>query len=83
MEWPEWWDWELELIVHAEERLEDREVSDVELRSMLDRAFLLEPDHVPGRWVVHTRHAGATWFVVLEPDPTSRVTFVITMYQRN
>jgi hypothetical protein len=82
MEWPEWWDWELELIVHVEERMEDREFSEVELRTMLEHASRLEPDHVPGRWLVYAHHAGRPWIVLVEPDSIDEVLVVITAFQR-
>lgn len=82
MERPEWWDWELELIAHVEERMADREFSEVELRTMLGNANRLKPDHVPGRWLVHTHHAGHPWIVVLEPDFTAEVLVVITAFER-
>jgi len=39
--WPEWWDWELELIPHLLKRREDRRFSEVDLRSMLSRASFI------------------------------------------
>jgi hypothetical protein len=59
MEWPEWRGWELEMIIHVEKRMEDRGFSEVELRTMLEHTSRLEPDHVPGRWLAFTRHAGS------------------------
>lgn len=82
MEWPAWWNWELELLVHVEERMEDREFSEAELRTMLENAHRLETDHVPGRWLVHTRFARRPWVVVLEPDFTAEVLVVITAFER-
>jgi hypothetical protein len=54
MEWPAWWEWELELTGHLESRMEDRGFSELDLRGMLQRAVGLTADHVPGRWQVGT-----------------------------
>jgi hypothetical protein len=35
---PEWWRWELTFTSHAELRMEQRGVTDVEVRAMLERA---------------------------------------------
>lgn len=38
VQWPEWWEWELELSSHLEKRMEERSFSEVELREMLEHA---------------------------------------------
>lgn len=80
MNWPEWWEWELELTPHVEKRMEDRGFSEVDLRSMLERATGLRPDHVKGRFVVECSLRGSLWHVILEPDATDRLIVVITAY---
>lgn len=54
--WPEWWAWELELSSHVEKRMEDRDFSEVALRSMLEHARGYRKDIVDGRYVIETRH---------------------------
>lgn len=49
MEWPDWWEWELELSPHLEKRMEERGVTEIELRQRLDRAHRYRPDVVEGR----------------------------------
>jgi hypothetical protein len=56
MEWPEWWEWELEISPHMEKRMRDRDFTEVDLREMLERAHGYGPDVVEGRWVIKTRH---------------------------
>lgn len=40
---PSWWDWELELSVHVEQRMLERGITEVELRTMLEHARELAP----------------------------------------
>ncbi|MGH8474366.1 MAG: hypothetical protein ACRER2_01100 [Methylococcales bacterium] len=37
-DWPEWWDWEIELTPHLLKRMEDRNFNEVDLREMLQRS---------------------------------------------
>lgn len=43
-EWPEWWDWELELSPHFRKRMVDRRITEVDLRRMLEDAQDVRPD---------------------------------------
>lgn len=81
-EWPEWWNWDLELTPHLAKRMADRQFSEVDLRTMLADAhnFAEEPQ---GRFVVFTRLDQRDWEVVVEPDPIDRVLLVITAYPRD
>jgi hypothetical protein len=80
MEWPEWWDWELELTPHLEMRMEDRDFTEIDLRQMLERADGYRPDVVEGRWVIKTRHRRANWEIIVEPDFEDELLVVITAY---
>lgn len=80
IEWPEWWGWELELTPHLEKRMEDRSFTEVDLRTMLDRASGFRLDVAEGRWVVETRHGGTQWEVVVEPDLMMNLLVVVTAY---
>ena len=80
MEWPEWWDWELEMTPHLEKRMEEREFTKVDLRAMLERARSYRPDTVEGRWVIEARHRRTRWEVVVEPDPAEALLVVVTVY---
>lgn len=82
MELPDWWDWELAYTEHVVSRMEERGVSDVELRTMLRSPISVQPGR-HGRWQVETRHAAHRWTIVLEPDFEDRVVFVVTVYQRD
>ena len=82
MELPAWWNWELVYTEHVESRMEERGVSDVDLRTMLENALSIQPGR-PGRWQVDARHADRRWAIVLEPDFEDRLVFVVTVYPRD
>lgn len=79
--WPEWWDWELAFTGHGELRMEQREVTEVEVRSMLQRASGFSPSVVQGRFMIETTHRGRPWIVIVEPDPDDRVLVIVTAYE--
>lgn len=81
-EWPEWWDWELELTPHLLKRMLDRQFNEVDLRRMLADASGLVPQP-EGRFAVRTQHGGRQWEIIVEPDPTDRVLVVITAYPQD
>lgn len=75
---PEWWEWELELSPHVEQRMVDRGFTEVELRRMIETARRVEADHVEGRWVLRTARSGQPWVVVVEPDAEVPCIVVVT-----
>ena len=77
-EWSEWWSWELELMPHLLKRMGDRGFTEVDLRSMLERASEFSPDIVEGRFVITTKHAKRPWEVIVEPDGVDQLLLVIT-----
>ncbi len=81
MEWPPWWQWELELTPHVEKRMGDRDFNEVDLRAMLQRARSFRPDVLDGRFVVETDHRRAKWEVVVEPDEVEHLLVVVTAYR--
>lgn len=48
--------------------MEDRDFTELELRAMLERAESYRPSVVAARWIIRTRHRGAEWAVIVEPD---------------
>jgi hypothetical protein len=80
-QWPEWWDWELELSPHLLKRMIDRSFTEPDLRAMLEHARAFKPDTVEGRWVIVTVHHRRVWEVIVEPDPGARRIVVITAYR--
>jgi len=80
VEWPPWWEWELELSPHLEKRMADRDFSEVDLRVMVERATALLPARTEGRWAIRTKHRGRAWKVIVEPDLDRQRLVVVTAY---
>lgn len=80
--WPPWWEWELTFADHLEERMEERGVSEVELRAMLADAQRLTAGRQRGRWLVWTRFRQEDWCIVVEPDPALEQVVAITLFPR-
>ena len=82
MERPDWWDWPLGLTAHAKSRMEERGISDIELRTMLEDATEIAPSRRPGRYLIRTKHWNQAWHVVVEPQPPERLLQIVTVYSR-
>ncbi len=80
MDWPAWWEWQLELTPHLEKRIEDRNFTEVDLRAMLEAATGYREDVVDGRFIIETRHRKVDWEVIVEPDEVVHSLVVITAY---
>jgi hypothetical protein len=78
--WPEWWDWELELTPHLEQRMEERDFTEVDLREMLEATTGFAPDAVEGRFQIDSPLRGRRWHVIVEPDLDDRLLVVVTAY---
>lgn len=78
---PEWWKWDLAFTSHAELRMEQRGVTELEVRAMLERATAFEPSVVEGRFMIHVRHAQRPWTAILEPDAEEDLLVVVTVYE--
>lgn len=60
--------------------MEDRDITEVDLRLMLQGARSFREDDVEGRFVIETQHRGRAWEVIVEPDEIDRLLVVITAY---
>jgi len=80
-EWPEWWDWELELRPYTYKRLKERDCTEIELRRMMEHATAYQAAKLEGRWVIEARFQGALWKVVVEPAPERQKLAVVTAYK--
>ncbi len=78
--WPEWWEWELELSPHLLKRMVERSFSETNLRTMMEHATELRQDVEAGRWVVETKHDSRAWQVIVEPDTIDKLLVVITAF---
>jgi hypothetical protein len=78
-EWPDWWDWELEITAHCLKRMQDRNFNETDLRTMLEDATSLsmQPD---GTFVAETTHDDSLWEVIIVPDLSQRRVVVVTAY---
>jgi len=79
-EWPDWWQWELELRPHLLKRMLDRGFNEIDLRQMLDNATGYRPSATAGRYVVTARYDSRDWEIVVEPDELTQQLLVITAY---
>jgi hypothetical protein len=79
-QWPEWWDWELELTPHLFKRMEDRDFNEVDLRTMLQHARSYRQNIVEDRWVIETQHKKFAWEIIVEPDIIGKLLVVVTAY---
>jgi len=78
---PAWWNWELSFTPHAELRMEQRGVTEVDVRAMLERATVFEPSVVESRFMVHVRKNDRPWIVIVEPDSDVSLLVVVTAYE--
>jgi hypothetical protein len=80
-DWPEWWDWELDLTLdHLREQMVRRKFSETDLREMLEKTSSLREDDEFGRWLAETTRNSQPWAVVLEPQFKEQTLLVITAY---
>jgi hypothetical protein len=78
---PEWWNWDLSFTSHAELRMEQRGVTELEVRVMLERATGFDPNVVEGRFMIPVRHLLHPWIVIVEPDADAKLLVVVTVYE--
>ena len=78
---PVWWNWELSFTPHAELRMEQRGVTEVDVRAMLERATTLEPSVVDGRFMIPVTLQNQPWMVIVEPDLDERLLVLVTVYE--
>ena len=77
---PEWWNWDLSFTSHAELRMQQRGVTEVDVRAMLEKATGFEPNVVEGRFMIDVRHQRNPWIVIVEPDADAKLLVVVTVY---
>jgi hypothetical protein len=77
-QWPEWWEWELELRPYTYKRLKERDCTDIEQTAYDGNATTYEAAKIEGRWVVETQFQRARWKVVVEPAEEKQKLVVVT-----
>jgi hypothetical protein len=78
---PDWWSWDLLFSEHAERRMEQRGVTEVEVRAILQRATSFEKSVVEGRFMIRSRRGERPWIVIVEPDTDLQQLVVVTAYE--
>ena len=78
---PTCWNWELSFTPHAELRMEQRGVTEVDVRAMLEQATAFEPSVVEGRFMIHVIRNSRPWIVIVEPDGDAALLIVVTAYE--
>ena len=78
---PAWWNWHLSFTPHAELRMEQRGVTEVDVRAMLERATAFEPSVVEGRFMINVVRNNRPWIVIVEPDTDASLLVVVTAYE--
>jgi hypothetical protein len=71
----------LSFTAHAELRMEQRGVTEIDVRAMLERATGHEPSVVEGRFIIHVVHRQRPWMVIVEPDIDAKVLVLVTLYE--
>ena len=61
--------------------MEQRAVTEVDVRAMLERATEYEPSVVEGRFMIHAIHNHRRWIVIVEPDIDAKLLVVVTPYE--
>ena len=61
--------------------MEQRGVTEIDVRAMLERAARYEPSVVEGRFMIHAVHKNRPWIVIVEPDVDSKLLVVVTLYE--
>jgi hypothetical protein len=61
--------------------MEQRGVTEVDVRAMLERATRYEPTVVEGRFMIHAVHQQRPWIVIVEPDAEAQLLTVVTSYE--
>lgn len=80
MQWPEWWNWTLELTPHIEKRMVQRDFNEIDLRTILYNAGGLKEDKEPGRWIVYSKIGSVNWEIIVEPDYNEQLLVAVTAY---
>ena len=61
--------------------MEQRGVTEVELRAMLEGASGYRPNVVDGRSMIDVRHNQRPWIAIVEPYSKAKLLVVVTVYE--
>jgi hypothetical protein len=61
--------------------MEQRGVTEVDVRAMLERATGFESSVVEGRFMIHVTKNNRPWIVIVEPDSDATLLVVVNAYE--
>ncbi len=79
---PPWSSWEVKFTDHAYERMDERKLTELDVRHMLEHARRYQRSRSPGRWLVFNQLGGVRWAFVVSLDEDPRVAWVVTLFER-
>jgi hypothetical protein len=77
---PFWIEWDYEMTHHVRHRMVARGFNETDLRTMLASASFVGPDHEPGCFRLQSVHNRRHWEIIVRPDQSLRLIFVVTAY---
>ena len=60
-----------------------RGITELDVRSMLERPSGYEPSVVEGRFMIHALNRQHPWIVIVEPDVEATLLVVVTAYEES
>jgi len=79
MEWPDWWEWDIEVSSHCGKRMHERVFNETDLRAILSEAIAIT-EQAHGTFVVSSSHENKPWEVIVVPDFEKQLIVVISAY---
>lgn len=79
MEWPDWWDWEIEISSHCGKRMQERLFNETDLRAILaDATEIVEQTHET--FLIMSSYENRIWEVIVIPDVEKKMIVVVSAY---
>jgi len=81
-DWPPWWNWEIDLWTHLEEKMEERGFTEVDLRRMLEYAAeYRRVERVVGSSQLGIGGGTGKSLINVQPEPDREILGVVTAYE--
>ena len=61
--------------------MEQRGVTEIDVRAMLEQTTAFEPSVVEGRFMIRVARNSRSWIVIVEPDNDASLLVVVTVYE--
>lgn len=78
--WPDWWDHPLKFTRHAQRRMLQRGLDEIQVRTLLEQVESLRPQQDGETWLVTATRMEQTWLFIIKPDLIQARIVLITMY---